>query len=86
MRCLYLSCHLSVFQYTRYTTSSSNCGVINGLISILQEGKEFVLKQIAAGVGAFVSVLADEVDALRELFQKDIDENEDEDEDIEEVA
>lgn len=36
-------------------------------MTLLEEGKDFALKQIASGVNAFASVLSDEVDAFREL-------------------
>lgn len=36
-------------------------------MSLLEEGKDFALKQIASGVNAFASVLSDELDAFREL-------------------
>ena len=38
-----------------------------GLLSLLEEGKDFALKQIATGVNAFASVLSDELDAFRKL-------------------
>lgn len=36
-------------------------------MSLLEEGKDFALKQIALGVNTFASVLLDELDAFREL-------------------
>lgn len=37
------------------------------MLSLLEEGKDFALKQIATGVNAFASVLSDELDAFHKL-------------------
>lgn len=41
--------------------------VTKGKISFLEEGKEFCLKQIAAGLNAFSSVLSNELPSFKEL-------------------
>lgn len=38
-----------------------------GKISLLQEGKDFCLKQVAAGLNAFASALSNELHSFREL-------------------
>ena len=38
-----------------------------GLLSLLEEGKDFALKQIGTGVNAFGSVVSDELDAFCKL-------------------
>ena len=41
--------------------------IIRGKISLLEEGKDFCLKQIAAGLNAFASILSNELPSFEEL-------------------
>ena len=41
--------------------------MVRGKISLLEEGKDFCLKQIAAGLNAFASVLSNELPSFKEL-------------------
>lgn len=50
-----------------YAAVSSSEQVTKGKISLLQEGKDFCLKQIAAGLKAFASALSNELHSFREL-------------------
>lgn len=50
-----------------YATLTPTQSAKRGLLSLLEEGKDFALKQIATGVNAFASVLSDELDAFRKL-------------------
>lgn len=60
---LLLCCH----QLPSYATLTPTQSAKRGLLSQLEEGKDFALKQIATGVNAFASVLSDELDAFRKL-------------------
>jgi len=54
-------------QLPRYATLTPTQSAKRGLLSLLEEGKDFALKQIATGLNAFASVLSDELDAFRTL-------------------
>ena len=55
------------FQNSVLAGSSPDELVLRGKISLLEEGKNFALRQIASGLNAFASVLSDELHSFREL-------------------
>ena len=55
------------FQNSVLAGSSPDELVLRGKISLLEEGKNFALRQIASGLNAFASVLSDEIHSFREL-------------------
>lgn len=61
--------------------------VTKGKISLLEEGKEFCLKQIAAGLNAFSSVLSNELPSFKELAVNSEDDGseQEEEDDVEDV-
>ena len=55
--------------------------ILRGKISLLEEGKNFALRQIALGLNAFASVLSDELHSFRDLaVQSEEDAGEEEEE------
>ena len=52
---------------SNYVTLSTSEPVAREKISLLEEGKDFCLKQIAAGLNAFASVLSNELPSFKEL-------------------
>lgn len=62
--------------------------VTKGKISLLEEGKEFCLKQIAAGLNAFSSVLSNELPSFKELAVNSEDDGseQEEEDDVEDVS
>ena len=71
----------------RYVTSSTRKEVLIAKLALVQDGTDFAMKQMAAGISAFAPVLTDELDAFRQVlltheidYQGDDDDDDDDDE------